>query len=130
MIAQAWLDASAKTATARDFAAHFELISKKVRVTGVPGFESIGYDDWARASEQDFKAGVLDSVRYDGLKMAAHNATQIMFKTLEIISVNDGSKKAQGIEVLLELEVDGVWRVIQERVMTNDESKHVGLLSA
>ena len=53
MIAQAWMDASAKTATERDFDAHFNLISKKVRVTGVPGFESISYDDWARASEKD-----------------------------------------------------------------------------
>ena len=28
-IAQAWMDASAKTATARDFDAHFNLISKR-----------------------------------------------------------------------------------------------------
>ena len=128
MIAQAWMDASAQTATAGDFDAHFNLISKKVRVTGVPGFESISYKDWAGASEQDFKDGVIESVTYDGLKMSAHNETQIMFKTLEIIQVNDGSKKTQGVEVLIELEEDGVWRVIQERVMTDDESKHVGLL--
>ena len=127
-IAQAWMDASAKTATARDFDAHFNLISKKVRVTGVPGFESISYTDWAGASEKDFKDGVLESVTYDGLKLSAHNETQVMFKTLEIIQVNDGSKKTQGVEVLIELEEDGVWRVIQERVMTSDETKHVGLL--
>ncbi|MGB0849396.1 MAG: nuclear transport factor 2 family protein, partial [Thiolinea sp.] len=118
MIAQEWMDASAKTATERDFDAHFNLISKKVRVTGVPGFESISYDDWARASEKDFKDGVLVSVTYNGLKMTAHNDTQIMFKTLETILANDGSQKMQGVEVLIELEEDGVWRVIQERVMT------------
>ena len=128
MLAQEWMDASAKTATERNFDAHFNLISKKVRVTGVPGFESISYDDWARASEQDFKGGVLQSVTYDGLKMSAHNETQIMFKTLEIIQVNDGSHKTQGVEILIELEEDGVWRVIQERVMTSDECKHVGLM--
>ena len=128
MLAQEWMDASAKTATERNFDAHFNLISKKVRVTGVPGFESISYDDWARASEQDFKDGVLQSVTYDGLKMSAHNETQIMFKTLEIIQVNDGSHKTQGVEILIELEEDGVWRVIQERVMTSDECKHVGLM--
>ena len=128
MLAQEWMDASAKTATERNFDAHFNLISKKVRVTGVPGFESISYDDWARASEQDFKDSVLQSVTYDGLKMSAHNETQIMFKTLEIIQVNDGSHKTQGVEILIELEEDGVWRVIQERVMTSDECKHVGLM--
>jgi len=127
-IAQKWLDASALTATNKDFEAHFNLISKKVRVTGVPGFESISYDDWARASEKDFKEGALDSVSYEGLKMSAHNDNQIMFKTLETINVNDGSKKTQGVEVLIELEQDGVWRVIQERVMTGDEIRHVGLM--
>jgi len=128
-IAQQWLDASAKTATEKQFEAHFQLISKKVRVTGVPGFESISYDDWARAAEKDFKDNVLQAVTYDGLNLTAHNATQIMFKTLETIFVNDGSKKAQGVEILIELEEDGVWRVIQERVMTPDETKHVGLIS-
>lgn len=128
MIAQEWMDASAETATARNFDAHFKLISKKVRVTGVPGFESISYDDWARASEQDFKDGTIKGVTYDGLKISAHNDTQIMFKTLEIIQINSGSKKTQGVEILIELEEDGVWRVIQERVMTGDETKHVGLL--
>ena len=127
-IAQAWLDASAETATKRDFDAHFNLISEKVRVTGVPGFESISYDDWARASKKDFEDKVLDSVSYEGLKMSAHNDKQIMFKTLESIFVNDGTKKTQGVEILIALEDDGVWRVIQERVMTGNEIRHVGLM--
>ena len=127
-IAQQWLNASAHTASNKDFDAHFNLISKKVRVTGVPGFESISYDDWMRAAEKDFKEGVLESVSYEGLKMNAHNDTQIMFKTLETIFVNDGTKKTHGVEILLELEEDNVWRVIQERVMTGDEIRHVGLM--
>ena len=127
-IAQEWLDASALTATNRDFDAHFALISEKVRVTGVPGFDSISYDDWARAAKKDFEDKVLESVSYEGLKLNAQNDKQIMFKTLESIFVNDGTKKTQGVEILIELEADGVWRVIQERVMTGDEIRHVGLL--
>ena len=128
-IVQQWLDASAQTATDKDFDAHFNLISKRVRVTGVPGFESIGYDDWARASKKDFEEGTLDKVSYEGLKISALNDTQIMFKTVETIFINDGRKKVQGIEILLELESsDDMWRVIQERVMTDDETRHVGLM--
>ena len=127
-IAQQWLNASAQTASNNDFDAHFNLISTKVRVTGVPGFESISYDDWKRAAEKDFKEGTLESVSYEGLKMNAHNDTQIMFKTLETIFVNDGTQKTHGVEILLELEEDNVWRVIQERVMTGDEIRHVGLM--
>ena len=37
-IAQQWMDASAQTATNNDFDAHFNLISTKVRVTGVARF--------------------------------------------------------------------------------------------
>ena len=97
-IAQQWLNASAQTASNNDFDAHFNLISTKVRVTGVPGFESISYDDWKRAAEKDFKEGTLESVSYEGLKMNAHNDTQIMFKTLETIFVNDGSKKTDWLK--------------------------------
>lgn len=128
VIVQEWLDASAFTATNRDFDGHFALISKKVRVTGMPGFESISYEDWARASKKDFEDKVLDSVSYEGLKMSAHNDSQIMFKTLESVHVNDGSKKTHGVEILLQCEEDNVWRVIQERIMTGDEIRHVGLM--
>ncbi len=127
-IAQEWLDASALTASNKDFDAHFNLISERVRVTGVPGFDSISYDDWARAAKKDFEEGTLEKVTYEGLKLNAQNEKQIMFKTLESIHVNDGTKKTQGVEILIERENDGVWRVIQERVMTGDEIRHVGLM--
>ncbi len=128
VIAQDWLDASALTATNKDFDAHFNLISKKVRVTGVPGYDSISYDDWARQSKQEFKDNVLKSVSYKGLLMSANNEKQIMFKTLESIFANDGSDRSHGVEILIEKEEDDVWRVIQERVMTHDEASHHGLI--
>jgi hypothetical protein len=127
-IAQEWLDASARTATNKQFDAHFDLISKKVRVSGVPGYESISYDDWARQSKQEFKDNVLKSVSYKGLLISANNEKQIMFKTLESIMTNNGADRSHGVEILLEKEEDGVWRVIQERVMTTDETKHFGLI--
>jgi len=127
-IAQQWLDASALTATNKQFDEHFNLISRRVRVTGVPGYESISYDDWARQSEQEFKDNVLKSVSYDGLKMLATNERQIMFKTLESVFANDSTHKTHGVEILLEKEQDDVWRVIQERVLTDDEARHDGLI--
>ncbi|MEE9302456.1 MAG: hypothetical protein V3U84_01595 [Thiotrichaceae bacterium] len=126
-IAQKWLDASALTATNKQFDAHFDLISKRVRVTGVEGFESVSYSDWAKQSEQEFKDDVLKSVSYKGLKMLATNERQIMFKTVESVFANDGTSKAHGVEILLEIE-DDVWRVIQERVLTTEESQHDGLM--
>jgi len=129
-IAQKWLDASALTATNKQFEEHFNLISKKVRVTGVHGYESISYDDWARQSEQEFKDNVLKSVSYEGLKMLATNETQIMFKTVETVLANDGKRSAHGVEILLTQEEDGVWRATQERVLSNGESVHDGLMKS
>lgn len=126
-IAQEWLDASAQTASDKLFDEHFKLISKKVRVTGVPGYESISYDDWARQSKQEFEDNIIQKVSYEGLKMTAFNEAQIMFKTVESVIANDGSGHSHGVEIVLEKEDDGVWRVIQERVMTEDETRHVGL---
>ena len=130
IIAQKQIDASALTATNKQFEAHFNLISKKVRVTGVPGYESISYDDWSRQSEQEFKDNVLKSVSYEGFKMLATNEKQIMFKTVESVFAHDGTRKAHGVEILLTQEEDGVWRATQERVMTNAESVHDGLMKS
>lgn len=128
MIAQKWLDASAETATNKQFDEHFNLISKKVRVTGVEGYESISYDDWARQSKDEFEDGTLKSVSYEGLKMLATNERQVMFKTIEKITSSDDITRAHGVEILLTIEEDNVWRVTQERVLRDDESRHDGLM--
>jgi len=126
-IAKKWLTDSATTATNHQFAEHFDLISKKVRVTGVPGLESVGYNDWARQSEQEFKDKIIQRVSYQRFKLLATNERQIMFKTVETVIANDGTQKTHGLEVLLEDE-GGTWRVIQERVLSDAESKHDGLM--
>jgi hypothetical protein len=127
-IAQQWLDDAVNTANAHDLTAHMNLISKQVALKGMPGFDTIGYADWFAQCEHEFADGVLQSVSYRGLKMLAETETQIMFKTFETVVATDGKINAQGIEVLIELENDGVWRLIQERVLSAAESAHDGLL--
>lgn len=51
-----------------------------------------------------------------------------MFKTYETIEASDGSSSSQGIEVVLEKEEDNQWRVIQERVLPDDETDFDQLL--
>jgi len=126
-VARDWLDALARTANAKDFAAHMDLISKEVQVFGVPGFEVIGYDDWARQSEHEFSAGILARVSYQGLKVQAMTPGRVMFKTLETLETSDGETQTQGVEIVIVQENDGVWRVTQERVLTPEEAKFDGL---
>ena len=123
-IAQQWLDDSAQTATANDLTAHMNLISKRVALTGVPGFDSIGYDDWYAQCEHEFTNRLLKSVSYKGLKLIVDSDSRIMFKTYETVIGTDNQINAQGIEVLIEKEADGVWRLTQERVLSAQESAH------
>jgi len=123
-IAEQWLLDAVRTANAKDHTAHMDLISKRISLQGVPGFESIGYEDWSRQTQHEFENNLLKSVRYDGFKLVAETDTRIMFKTFETVVATDGTVNAQGVEMLLDKEEDGKWRLVQERILPPDESAH------
>ncbi|MFW2371569.1 MAG: hypothetical protein ACN4GM_00455 [Gammaproteobacteria bacterium] len=127
-IAQQWLDESANTANTNNLNDHMNLISKRVALTGVPGFDSIGYDDWFAQCQHEFTNHLLKSVAYKGLKLIVDSDTRIMFKTYETVTGTNNETNAQGIEVLIEKEQDGVWRLTQERVLSEQESAHDQLI--
>ena len=126
-IAKRWLTESARTAAEKDHAAHMDLISRQVKLYGVADFDVIEYDQWSAQCASDFAAGMITAVGYQGLKMLASNDRKIMFKTIETLDTRDGKTIENGIEVVLEKESDGKWRLIQERILTVDELKHDGL---
>ena len=127
-IAHQWMADSARTATARDFESHMDLISKKVTVRGVLGFDLIQYNDWANQCREDFSSGLIKEVSYRGFKFIVASENRIMFKTLETIKTKDGESKENGVEILIEKEEDNKWRVRQERVLTTEEVEHDKLL--
>ena len=100
------------------------LISKKVALTGVPEYGAIGYAEWHASCEHEFSNKILKQVTYQGFKLIVETASHVMFKTYETVEGSDGKINAQGVEILLELEADGVWRLIQERVLPADETAH------
>ena len=128
-IARQWLEASATSASKQQLEAHLDLISRRVKLTGVPGFDVIGYDDWARQCTEEFGNGLMQSVRYDGLKMLKATDSNVMFRTWETVEGSDGTVNAQGIEVQLQKEEDGKWRVVEERVLSSVEAARDGLMS-
>lgn len=128
-VARDWLDALARSANAKDLTTHMNLISKQVQVFGVPGFEVIGYDDWARQCQHEFEQGILASVSYSGMKVQAMTPGRVMFKTLETLETTDGDTQTQGVEIVIVQENDGTWRVTQERVLSPEESTFDGLVT-
>ena len=123
-IAQQWLATVVSTVKNSNYTAHINLISKRVNLTGVPGFDSIGYEAWTTQCKHEFDNNLLKSIHYHGFKLVASNDKNIMFKTIETVKGTDGVENVQGIEVLLEKEDDGVWRVIQERILPQAEILH------
>lgn len=115
------LEALALTANAGAFISHMELISREVSVYGVPGFDVIGYEDWARQCQHEFDEGLLKRVSYEGLRIVTATPGNVLFKTAETVEGTDGTVNRQGLEVLIRKEADGKWRVLQERILAEDE---------
>jgi len=107
----------ADTANRLDFSAHMNLISKQVKVYGVPNFEEITYDDWYRQCEQEFKDSVLKGVSYAGVNIIEETPERITFKSIETVEGNDGNVNENYIEFIIQRENDGAWRVVQERIL-------------
>ena len=127
-VAKQWLADAVATANAKDHHAHMDLISQRVNLLGVPGHETIGYEQWSTQCKHEFENNILKSVRYDGLKIIAEKESRIMFKTYETVEASDGQINAQGVEILLEKEDDNKWRLVQERILLPDEAARNQLL--
>ena len=122
MSPQEFLDAMAETANKHDFAAHMNLISKDVKVYGVPNFEVINYNDWYNQCKKEFADMLLLSVSYLGLEILAESSDRVMFAAVEIAEANDGHENIYGIEFTIQKEEDGKWRVVEERILSEAES--------
>ncbi len=118
---QDMLTALAQTANALDYAAHMALISSAVQVFGVPGFDVIGYDDWARQCRHEFTHKLLKRVTYTGVRVVTSTSRHILFKTIERTEGTDGTVNDHGLEVLMSKEADDKWRITQERILSPDE---------
>jgi len=127
-IIRQWMSASEETLARHDVAGHLALISKQVKVHGVPELDVIDYNDWAAQVEHEFKNQLVRSVKFHGDHIRAEKPDNIIFVTLEVITAADGTVINNGLEVVLNKESDGVWRVVQERILDEGESRHFNLL--
>jgi hypothetical protein len=115
--AQNFLSRFAQTAIARDHVAHMKMISKKVRLYGVPGHEVITYEDWSQQCAHEFAQGLMESISYLGLEIKLETETLICVETHETIEAKDGTEHNHRLEIFIEREDDGEWRLVQERIL-------------
>lgn len=122
-----WLAEISRTVAEHDHAAHMQLISRDVTLLGVPGFDTIGFDEWSKQCEYEFKHRLIRSVEYGKFRIRVVTQKRLMFMTYESVTDKDGNTNAQGIECMLEKEDDDKWRLIQERVLSDKEVRQYDL---
>ena len=119
-----WLNACGQTIRDYNHSGHMNLISKQIKVFGIPGFDVIGYQDWSSQCEHEFQERLVSDTKYHGLKIRHEDDGQIVFITLESISTADGINEQHVIEAILSKETDGEWRLTQERLLDDAEAQH------
>ncbi|MGB5561765.1 MAG: nuclear transport factor 2 family protein [Sedimenticolaceae bacterium] len=126
-VVKSWLDQFVATALARDLQGHMAMISPQVMVFGVPGFDTLGYDDWYRQCAHEFPQGLIKALDYSRLKLRTASGDSILFKALETTQTAEGGSLAQAVEMLLQRE-GGDWKLKQLRILPEDEARHDGLM--
>lgn len=126
-VIQNWLNEISRTVAAHDHAAHMRLISQSVSLLGIPGYDNIGFDDWSKQCQHEFANQLIKGVEYGKIRIRVMTPKRLMFMTYETVTANDGSVNAQGVECILEKEEDGHWRLIQERLLSPEETRQFNL---
>jgi len=121
-IAEQWLTHAAETAGQRDINTHMGMISKRVSLEGVPGFDSIDYDTWFTQCRHQFENAMIKSVAYKGFNLISATDTVILFSVFETVIASDGKLNEQIVEMSLEKEDDDVWRLLKERVLIENDA--------
>ena len=121
-IAEQWLSDVVESAGNKDLALHMGMISKRVSLQGVPGFDNIDYDAWYKQCSHQFENSMIKSISYKGFNLISAEEKKIRFSVYEMVMGTDGTLNEQIVEMLLEKENDDVWRLIQERVLIENDA--------
>ncbi len=121
-IAEQWLTDSAETATQKDLSAHMGMISKRISVQGVPGFDNLNYDIWYEQCKTQFEQSMIKSIAYKGFNLLSSTDAQILFTVYETVVGTDGTLNEQIVEMTLEKEDDDIWRLVKERMILENDA--------
>ena len=122
LIAEQWLTEAAESAGIKDLNGHMGMISKRISVQGVPGFDNIDYDIWYTQCSHQFQMSMIKSIAYKGFNLISSTETQIVFTVHETVVGTDGTLNEQIVEMSLEKEEDDVWRLVMERVLIENDA--------
>ncbi len=114
--AEDWLTAISKTVKLRNIHAHMGLVSKSVRVYGIPGVNAITYIDWRKRRQTEFEKDLLKELSYDFVRMKKITSKRLHFIAVETMIARSGYSFEIFKEIIIEKEYDGIWRVVEEKI--------------
>lgn len=121
-IAEQWLTDAAESAGQKDLDGHMGMISKRISLEGVPGFDTIDYDKWYVQCRHQFENAMIKSIAYKGFNLVSSTDIQIIFTVFEMVVGADGTLNEQIVEMTLEKEDDEQWRLVKERVLIENDA--------
>ena len=121
-IAEQWLTDSTESAGKKDIQVHMGMISKRVSLQGVPGFDNLGYEAWYTQCKHQFENAMIKSISYKGFNLVSATDNRIVFTVFEAVVGADGTLNEQIVEMTLEKEEDDQWRLVLERVLIENDA--------
>lgn len=122
----AWCMGVSDSIKRADLDSHMGHVSRKIKVYGVPNRQMIGYRDWKARRQYEIENGEILSLNYQKIRLISSTQRRIRFSTNETTVGKNGKMLQLTKNVLLELEDDGIWRVVEENV-TNWKLKNIDL---
>ncbi|PKM42317.1 MAG: hypothetical protein CVV05_18980 [Gammaproteobacteria bacterium HGW-Gammaproteobacteria-1] len=116
LIAEQWLKAYAYTVATNDVDAHLAMVSQRLQVVGISRDGFLEYREWAKRRRNDMQKRRLLRITYRNLVMGTCSRERMHFTVEETIKSTQGETYELNKEVVLNLEPDGKWRVVEEHV--------------
>ena len=115
-IIEDWLDAMRQSVENQDLTAHMALVSKNVRVYGLPNYKEVDYDAWQQRRKNEFENNRLQGLVYKLIRIRMSLQRRIGFELEEHMLSSDGKVIVILKDVMLEREQDENWRVVEENI--------------
>ena len=115
-IVQQWLDDVSFSVATWNLDAHMQLVSRQVKVSGIPRIGTIDYNGWKQRRRNEFDKKLLRSLTYHLYEILSKSDDQLRFTVEETMRGNNGKTLVIDKEVTLNREDDGKWRVSNERL--------------
>ena len=115
-IAQHWLDQLSYSAATWNLDAHMALVSRSVKVLGLPGGKVIEFSGWKKRRNNEFRKKLLLSLSYKLINILKYEKGMLLFTVIETMKSSQGQIIVVDKAINLRCEDDGQWRVVQERI--------------